>query len=402
MNILNRVDKDCCGCAACMNSCPVSCITMKPDSEGFLYPSVDETACVNCKKCEKVCPVLKGRQVDNKPKAYLVRHRSKGMRASSTSGGFFVAAAEYVIKQGGCVFGVGFDENFCVRHSFIENTGDIRRFNRSKYVQSEVGLSYRKVKEFLDNGRMVLFSGTPCQVEGLLNYLGRDYDRLLTMDIICKGVPSPKFWRKYLNWHKKRSGKDIKEVRFREKTYGYGSTTMRVIYSDGSEYDEPYDVDPMLQFYSKEMISRPSCHNCKVKGKHRRSSFTAGDYWYVSGAAPEMDDGIGVSQVLVNDEKAAAAFEEIRKRLDVAELDFDNDSAINGGMMVSSAVASPRRDEMFADLDKMSMHGLQKKYFPSTFKLKNRIKRQIRPIMYKTGILKIYKRRMRKKQSEGR
>ncbi len=383
-----------------MNSCPRDCITMKPDKEGFLYPVVDEKQCVDCGKCGKVCPVLTRKPADNQPKAYLVRNKNSDLRQSSTSGGFFAAAAEYVLDEGGCVYGVGFDEDFKVRHDMIESVSDIKKFNRSKYVQSEIGLTYRKVKEMLGSGRMVLFSGTPCQVEGLLSYLGRDYDNLYTMDIICKGVPSPKFWKKYLSWHRKKSGREIREVRFREKTYGYGSTTMRVIYDDGSEYDEPFDVDPMLQFYSKEMISRPSCYNCKVKGKHRNSSFTAGDYWYVSGAAPSMDDGIGVSQVLVNDEHAAAAFEKMRKYLDVAELDFDRDSAINGGMMVSSAKPSPRRDEMFADLDKLSMQGLQRKYFPSTFKLKNRIKRQLRPLMYRTGLLRIYKKRMRKKQSE--
>jgi len=400
MDISELVKKDCCGCSACMNSCPKDCIKMKPDKEGFSYPVTDAAKCIDCGRCTKVCPVLNKNKTDDRPKAYLVRHRNDDLRKTSTSGGFFAAAAEFVLKEGGCVFGVGFDENFRVRHSFIESMEDIKQFNRSKYVQSDVGFSYRKVKEFLAGGRKVLFTGTPCQVEGLLNYLGRDYDDLYTMDIICKGVPSPKFWRKYLHWQKKRSGKEIREVRFREKTYGYGSTTMRVVFDDGSEYDEPYDVDPMLQFYSKEMISRPSCYNCHCKGKFRRSSFTAGDYWYVSGAAPRMDDGIGVSQVLVNNAKAAEAFEKIRKNLDVEELDFDNDSAINGGMMVASAKPSPRRDEMFADIDELSVHGLQKKYFPSTFKLKNRIKRQIRPIMYNMGILKLYKKMARKKQSE--
>ncbi len=400
MNISELVKKDCCGCSACVNSCPKDCITMKPDSEGFLYPHVDEDACIDCKRCSRVCPVLERKSIDSQPKAYLVRNKNYRLRKTSTSGGFFPAAAKYVLKQGGCVFGVGFDEKFNVRHSYIESMNDICEFNRSKYVQSEIGLTYRKVKEFLEDGRMVLFTGTPCQVEGLLNCLGRDYDNLLTMDIICKGVPSPKFWRKYLRWQQKMSGKGISEVRFREKGYGYGSTTMRVVYDDGTEYDEPYDVDPMLQFYSKEMISRPSCYNCHSKGKHRRSSFTAGDYWYVSGAAPEMDDGIGVTQVLVNNARAAEAFEEIRQYLDVAPLDFDNDSAINGGMMVSSAKPSPRRDKMFADLDKMTMHGLQKKYFPSTFKPKNRIKRLLRPILFRTGILRVYKKRMRRIQSE--
>lgn len=400
MDISELVKKDCCGCSACMNSCTRDCIKMKPDKEGFLYPSVDEDRCIDCKKCERVCPVLTKRTADNRPKAYLVRNNNAALRKSSTSGGFFAAAAEYVLSEGGCVFGVGFDENFKVRHDVIESIEDITKFNRSKYVQSETGFTYRRVKELLESGRMVLFSGTPCQVEGLLGFLGRDYEKLYTMDIICKGVPSPKFWNKYLSWHEEKSGRGIREVRFREKTYGYGSTTMRVIYDDGSQYDEPFDVDPMLQFYSKEMISRPSCYNCKAKGKYRRSSFTAGDYWYVSGAAPRMDDGIGVSQVLVNNEHAAAAFEKMRKYLDVEELDFDRDSAINGGMMVSSAKPSPRRDEMFSDLDKLSMDGLQKKYFPSTFKLKNRIKRQLRPVMYRTGLLRIYKKRMRKKQSE--
>lgn len=399
MDILEKVKDNCCGCSACMNSCPKNCIEMKPDKDGFLYPAVDEEKCIGCGRCERVCPVLSRKVPDNRPRAYLVRHKNTALRKISTSGGFFAAAAEYVIDEGGCVFGVGFVEQFKVRHSFIEKKEDITKFNRSKYVQSEIGMTYRKVKEMLESGRKVLFSGTPCQVEGLLGYLGREYDDLLTMDIICKGVPSPKFWKKYLGWHTK-NGKKIKEVRFREKTYGYGSTTMRVIYTDGTEYDEPFDVDPMLQFYSKEMISRPSCYKCKVKGKHRRSSFTAGDYWYVSGAAPEMDDGTGVSQVLVNDEHAAKEFEKIKKYLEVRELDFDRDSAINGGMMVGSAKPSPRREEMFADLDKLTMDGLQRKYFPSTHKPKNRIKRFLRPVLYKLGVLKIIKKRMRKKQSE--
>ena len=212
MNISERVKKDCCGCSACMNSCPRDCIKMTPDKDGFLYPEVCEVLCVECNKCVKVCPVLNEDTPANKPKAYLVKNRNKELRKTSTSGGFFAAAAKYVLSEGGVVFGVGFDDNFNVRHSYIENIKDIKKFNRSKYVQSEVGHNYRKVKEFLRDGRKVLFSGTPCQVEALLNYLGEDPDDLYTMDIICKGVPSPKFWKKYLSWHKKKSGKDIREV----------------------------------------------------------------------------------------------------------------------------------------------------------------------------------------------
>lgn len=402
MEILKNLT-DCCGCSACASICPKRCIKMLPDKEGFLYPSIDSQECISCNLCKKACPVANKITVDSNPEACLVRNKNNLLREKSTAGGAFSAIAKFILNNDGVIFGVEFDDEFNVRHNYIEKEEDIYKFNRSKYVQSYIGESFTLVKKFLNDSRIVLFTGTPCQVEGLLNFLGgRDYENLYTMDIICKGVPSPKFWSKYLEMHYKMNKSGIKEIRFREKTYGYGSATMRLIYNDKTMYDEPYDVDPMLQFYNKEMISRPSCYKCNFKGKYRRSDFTVGDYWYIAGIAPHMDDGKGVTQILINSEKAKKAFKSIDKYVDSVNLDFENDAAINRGMMVESAKQNVRRKELFEDLEHMGIRELQKKYFPETFKTKNKIKAFLRPVLYKIGILKVIKKEMRKRQNKGK
>lgn len=399
VTVLENIE-ECCGCGVCRNACIRECIEMIPDVEGFVYPHIDKNRCVECGVCLKVCPVLNRREIVNDDAcAFLVRNRDKQLRLSSTSGGAFPAIASYILDRGGYVFGVEFDEKFHVRHSYIDSYDDIVRFNRSKYVQSDMGLMYRKVKEILEKDNFVLFTGTPCQCEGLFCYLKKDYDKLYTMDLFCKGVPSPKVWETYLGFHQARNSSGISQIRFREKTYGYGSATMHVVYNDGREYDEPYDVDPMLLFYNKELISRPSCYQCKFKGKSKRCDFTVGDYFYIAGAAPSMDDGAGVTVLCVNTLKGRKAFEAISRKLDVVALDYENDNVLNAGMMVNSPISNDRRNDFFRDLnDGMGMIALQRKYYPYTFKLKNKIKRFLRPILYKTGLLKRIKKYYRRRQ----
>lgn len=191
--------KECCGCNACAQRCPKSCITMREDSEGFLYPEVDKEICIDCGICEKVCPVMyQGNK--RKPLAvYAVKHKNNEIRLSSSSGGVFTALAESVIDEGGVVFGAKFDDNWCVVHSYSETKEGLAAFRGSKYLQSRIGDSFKKVECFLKANRKVLFSGTPCQIAGLKRFLRKEYDNLLTVDFVCHGVPSPGVWREYLN-----------------------------------------------------------------------------------------------------------------------------------------------------------------------------------------------------------
>ena len=219
----------CTGCGACENICPVSCIQMKPDYEKFLYPVIDEQACIHCGKCEEVCPVKNKVQRDDgiKPEAYALVIGDEDIRRESSSGGAFTVLADYVLDKGGVVFGVGLSEDCrVVTHMAIDNKDELFRLRGSKYVQSSIGRSYQEIKNLLECHRPVLFSGTPCQVEGLKKYLGKEYEELLTADLICHGVPSQYVWNKYLDYREKVSGATVRRTYFRHKKYGWNTYSL--------------------------------------------------------------------------------------------------------------------------------------------------------------------------------
>lgn len=190
--------RDCCGCNSCVQRCPKSCIRMREDDEGFLYPEVDESVCIDCGLCEKVCPVIHQARENRPIVVCAAKNKSEEIRYQSSSGGVFTALANEIIREGGVVFGAGFDENWEVKHDCTETVEGLSAFRGSKYVQSRIGDSFKKAEQFLKIGRTVLFSGTPCQIAGLKRFLRKEYDNLLTVDFICHGVPSPGVWREYL------------------------------------------------------------------------------------------------------------------------------------------------------------------------------------------------------------
>ena len=189
---------DCCGCRACEQSCPCSAISIKKDKEGFLYPKVDESLCIGCGLCEKSCPVIKPSNATLPLECFAAVSRNEEIRRNSSSGGVFSELAEFVIKEGGVVFGVAFNERFLVSHIMVSNLEDLKQLRGSKYLQSDTGNTFTLCKEFLDNGVPVLYSGTPCQISGLRHFLKKEYSNLLLVDVICHGVPSPDVWKKYL------------------------------------------------------------------------------------------------------------------------------------------------------------------------------------------------------------
>lgn len=287
----------CCGCGACVSICPRQCIVLKKDdTEGFLYPEVDSSLCCHCDACERVCPMLND-NASLKP-LYVIacRNEDKDVRISSSSGGIFSSLAEHIISKGGVVFGVRFSDDFGKAiFCEISNTSDISLLRGSKYMQAETTNIYTLVRERLHQERLVLFSGTPCQIRALRLYLGQDAHSslLYCVDIICHGVPSSEVWRRYL--HNVIGNQIPSHVSFRDKTTGWKNFSM-VIETPTEAYSCVHRDDLYMQSFLRNVNLRPSCYNCQTKNGRSGADLTIGDFW---GIPSGTDDDSGVSQVLV-------------------------------------------------------------------------------------------------------
>lgn len=247
----------------------------------------------------------------NQPIVYAVQHKDEGIRASSRSGGMFTALSDYILENNGVVYGCVLTQDFRAVHVRAENKSARNRMRGSKYIQSSMGDTFKSVKYDLESGRRTLFSGTSCQVAGLKNFLGKDYDNLLCVDIICHGVPSPKVWLKYLAWHEKKIGSKVMSVDFRNKTdFGWREHIETLWFENGKKVNSKVFT---TLFYGHTVL-RPSCYECAFKSVMHPGDITIADYWGIDKAAPEFDDNKGVSLVLVNNEKGARVFENVKDK----------------------------------------------------------------------------------------
>lgn len=345
--------KDCCGCHACTNICPKKCISMDPDEEGFLYPNVNHNSCIKCGLCKSVCPILtKQLDIKKEPKAYACFNKNEEIRSKSSSGGVFSALADHVLESGGGIFGAGFNKDMEVIHQYVDKKEDLDILRMSKYVQSRIGETYKKAQELLDAGRKVLFSGTPCQIEGLKKFLRKDYENLLTQDLICHGVPSPAILKGYLKHRSEISGSKVSKVEFRSKVTGWKKFSFLIKFENQTIYKKnPYRDQYMNMFLFNKNL-RPSCHDCKFKKISRVSDITLADFWGVKNVAPDMDDNKGTSLVLIHSEKGAKFFEEIKDNLQIIEVDFQK--AIKRNPMIKTSCKSHiRRTRLMRDFNKI-------------------------------------------------
>lgn len=308
---------DCCGCTACASICPKDAITMEPDTLEFKYPKVDLDKCIDCGLCEKVCAFNDNYDKSlnlKEPEIYAARHKDIHEIETSRSGAAFIAISDYILENGGIVYGVGYKDHFRVAHKRATTKEERNEFKGSKYVQSDLDGIFRQVKEDLKQGNTVLFSGTPCQTAGLNSYIGNKLrENLVLVDIVCHGVPGPYMWRDYLDYLEKKQGSKICWVNFRDKQeYGWAAhkETFKFVKGEGK-------MSFTYLFYQNIMF-RHSCGKCHFANTQRPSDITIADFWGWEKTDPEFNkDNKGVSLVLVNTEKGCKLFEEASKDLDV-------------------------------------------------------------------------------------
>ncbi len=327
--------KDCTGCHACAGICPRGSISMVPDAEGFLRPVIDKATCVSCGKCRAVCPINKELPQNPIPTVYAAINREEDVRRESSSGGVFSLLAESVLAKGGVVFGAAFDENFSVHHIYIENREDLYKLRGSKYVQSRIGNTYKEAKQFLEAGRYVLFSGTPCQIAGFASFLGKEYEHLILLDIICHGAPSPKVWEAYRAYREQEAGAKIHSVSFRAKDGGWKAYSVKMTFENGETHMENLRKDLYMRAFLGNIDLRTSCYRCHVKGLTRQSDITLADFWGIEKVMPEMDDDRGTSLVLIHSEKGEKLFSALRDKMHIKEADISEAVRYNSAAVKS-------------------------------------------------------------------
>lgn len=389
----------CCGCTACYSICPNHCIEMTADAEGFLYPQINKEQCVNCGLCERVCPMIKKPSVSSKERETVVlRTKDRNILLDSTSGGFFTNIAACIIEAGGVVCGAAYDENYKVIHSFLtkENSDELYKFRGSKYVQSNMGDCFARIKKELQSGRKVCFIGTTCQVSGLKAYLGKEYNELLAVDLVCHGVPSPKLWNKYLAYQKKEYNARIRKVSFRNKTYGYHSGTMKIEFEDGKTYFGSARVDYMLKSFFSEIASRPSCYQCPFKSVNRCSDFTLFDSWHAADLVQGLkDDDRGYTNVIIQSDKAKKYMEKLGEYYEIFKADTQKAIALDGIMIENSAVPHKCRNEFYKELDENELTQHIQKFIPVS--KKDKLIEASKGVVYRMGIYNLIHRIIRRK-----
>lgn len=360
----------CTGCAACHDACAKGAISMVPDGEGFAHPQVDVTKCVRCGRCEQVCPVLHLGAPREPLAVYAAKAKDDELRLQSSSGGIFSLLARQIIREGGIVFGAGWDKSdWHVVHKSAENELELDELRGSKYVQSDTRGIYAKVKAQLATGRLVLFSGTPCQIAALRMFLGREYENLFLIDVICHAVPSPLAWQNYLevrlsakNGQGAMGKQEIKRISFRRKDCGWKRYSLSLSFTNDSEYRQTLDKDPFLQAFLNEFCNRPSCQSCPFKSGTCGSDLTLGDYWGIATAHRGVDDDKGISVALVNTQKGEKQFNGIPRDFLSIPSKYKYLRRLNPAMVnpvVLTARQKMKRTEFFARLGKEDFDSLE-------------------------------------------
>lgn len=370
--------KDCCGCHACASVCPRSCIAMLPDEEGFLYPKVDRERCIDCNRCVQVCPVLHP-AVPRRPfQVWAAKNPNEEVRMKSSSGGVFTLLAEWIIGQGGVVFGARYDADWNVVHDWTDTLDGLAAFRGAKYMQSRMGNCFKEVRHFLNQGRPVLFSGTPCQVAGLKRFIRKENPLLWTVEIVCHGVPSPKVWQVYLT-HLNRKKEPLTLVDMRDKSIGWHQYGMKIASASHHLYVGKAVKNTYSKGFLADLYLRPSCHHCPARSGRSQSDFTLGDFWGIRRFYPAFDDNRGVGLVFVYSEQAMNLY----KALDVLQIEATYGQAILDNPCIEhNALQTSFREEFWKRFPKEGIPVIdklcRKKKKPIGYRIINRLYKWIR------------------------
>ena len=372
--------KKCCGCFACSQICPKHCITMFRDDEGFFYPNVDENVCIDCRLCEKVCPELDHNKLENwkEPKVYESYSKDDGIRIESTSGGLFSILANQFYDEGAYVGGAVYDKEFRLKLFISKNRADLKRIRGSKYIQAEVGETFIQVKELLDKGEKVFICSNPCQIFALKKYLRKKYPNLYTCDILCKGVPTYKFLKAYLDYQSSKYGSEVKSLqfKFKDEKYVWGHLGTKIEFENGKCYLKDGGEDAFMTAFLKTGFTvRPSCIECHFKDFPRYADISLGDFWGIQNYS-KQDTRKGMSLVLVNNEKGEQLLNKVSDNIYLAEHSV-NEATKGNIHLIQAYDPTPGyservRDEFYRDLDIKGFRYVEKKYLSYLYQTKIR------------------------------
>jgi coenzyme F420-reducing hydrogenase beta subunit len=349
--------KLCVGCSACVSICPLKCISMEESTEGFLYPVIDQNKCMNCGKCTQSCPMNKSLNYQGKvPETLAAINNDANVRRKSSSGGIFSLLAETVILQNGIVFGAAFDKDFKVKHVAVAVMDEVARLYGSKYVQSDMGECFQEVKKYLEKGRLVLFSGTPCQINGLKAYLNFNPPNLICVDFICYGVPSPAIFEKYKKSLECVYQSQIRSISFRDKKTGWSNKNFASVYNFANKKEKRgvSTVDLFYKSMCEGLTTRFACSSCQYKSIERSSDITLADFWGIGKICPQFDDGLGTSLVMVHTEDGKSLIGEIENKMRSTEISIKLAILYNQAAQ-KAVLLHPKRRKFFEEVENIQI-----------------------------------------------
>lgn len=350
MKNISDVKNNCVGCRSCEQVCPKNAIVIKEQEDGFLYPYVDQEKCIDCSLCVKHCPTQLSKNSSIVPlKVFAFRNKNDVQIMQSASGGVGALAAQEIIKEGGIAYGVSYNKSFGVKHIRVDCLSDLPQIQSSKYVQSDTGNTYSQVQKDLLAGKTVLYTGTPCQIDGLHSFLKKDYKNLYTIDLICHGVPSPKFFKKYLEFQNKQTDGKIIYYNFRSKDKrGWG--TQYLLKTKTKTKTKTLSLDRYGKHFMSGDCYRECCYQCAYANIHRVGDLTIGDFWGIGKSHPEFYSEKGVSSVFVNTEKGQKLFDGIKSKALVIDATLE-EAMVKQGNLVHPTKRPAERDTFYEGID---------------------------------------------------
>lgn len=381
IDIKNKID--CCGCNACGDICGKHAISFETDNEGFWYPIVDKNLCVDCGLCDKVCPIQnKANHVGRYPEpiVFAAYTKDEAIRLDSTSGGIHSMLATKMYEKNAYVGGAVYNPDHTVSQIVDDNPKRLPEIRSSKYLQSNAEGVYKEIRSLLIKGKNVFFCGCPCQIHALYNFLGKEYENLVTCDFICRGVNSPKVFLKYMEMLERQYGAKATEIKFKNKKWGWHNFSMRVNFANGKEYckDRYHDLF-FIGYLQAGNFTRPSCYECHFKGFPQKADITLADFWGIEKVDQSMDQDKGTSLVMLNSDKGMDLFNSIKDKIEWRQFSMDDARSGNPAMDGSLSSTKPNREAFFNDLDKLPFEKVAAKHFPMPSVLKT-IKKNLSPI----------------------